>query len=169
MVVREDRVERPLPGGGTRAGIYAVVVKPHAAVVVPWDGTRLHLVGQHRYPLDRWSWEFPQGAHHDDAEQTPESVARDELREETGFLAGTLRRVGDLAFCPGMANQTFTAWLASDLTPGPTQPDPEEEGMIVPRAVTVPEFEALIADGEIVDAATIATWFLARSVLDEGG
>lgn len=164
MTVREDRIERPTPDGGARPGIYAVVEKPHAAAVVPWDGTRLHLVGQFRYPLGAWSWEFPQGAVHGD-EVTAEQVARAELREETGFDAGDLRRLADLAFAPGMADQTFTAWLATDLRPGTAEPEPEEQGMIVARAVTIEEFDAMIDDGEIVDAATIATWFFARRVL----
>jgi len=164
MTVREDQIERPSPDGTWRAGIYAVVEKPHAAAVVPWDGTCLHLVGQFRYPLGAWSWEFPQGAVHDD-DVSAEQVARDELREETGFEAGRLERLADLAFAPGMADQTFTAWLASELTPGPAQPEPEEAGMIVARTVTIEEFDALIDAGEIVDAATIATWFFARRVL----
>ncbi len=165
MSVREDEIERPSPDGW-RPGIYAVVEKPHAAAVVPWDGTHLHLVGQFRYPLGAWSWEFPQGAVHGD-DATAEQVARAELREETGFEAGTLRRLADLAFAPGMADQTFTAWLATDLTPGPAQPEPEEAGMIVARRVTIEALDALIDAGEIVDAATIATWFFARRVLVE--
>ena len=168
MTVREDRIERPTPDGGARPGIYAVVEKPHAAAVVPWDGTHLHLVGQFRYPLGDWSWEFPQGAVHGD-DVTAEQIARAELREETGFEAGRMHRLADLAFAPGMADQTFTAWLASDLTPGPAQPEPEEQGMIVARAVTVAEFDAMIDGGEIVDAATIATWFFARRLLVAGG
>lgn len=164
MTVREDRIERPTPDGGVRPGIYAVVEKPHAAAVVPWDGTHLHLVGQFRYPLGDWSWEFPQGAVHGD-EVTAEQVARAELREETGFEAGRLQRLADLAFAPGMADQTFTAWLATELTPGPAQPEPEEQGMIVARAVTIERFDAMIDGGEIVDAATIASWFFARRVL----
>lgn len=164
MAVREDQIERPSPDGTWRPGIYAVVEKPHAAAVVPWDGTHLHLVGQFRYPLGAWSWEFPQGAVHGD-DVTAEQVARAELREETGFEAGGLTRLADLAFAPGMADQTFTAWLATELTPGPAQPEPEEDGMIVARAVTIEQFDAMIDAGEIVDAATIATWFFARRTL----
>ncbi|WP_210495618.1 NUDIX hydrolase [Patulibacter sp. SYSU D01012] len=162
MVVREDVIERPHPDGTPRPGMYAVVMKPHAAVVVPFDGTHVHLVGQHRYPLDRWSWELPQGAHHDDGPDDPEATARGELREETGFEAGTLVRLADLAFAPGMSDQTFTAWLATDLRPGALQPDAEEEGMLRHRAVTPDALDAMVDDGEVVDAATVATWLLAR-------
>ncbi|WP_320670547.1 NUDIX hydrolase [Patulibacter defluvii] len=162
MVLREDAIERPAPDGSSRPGIYAVVVKPPAAVVVPWDGTHVHLVGQDRYPLGAWSWELPQGAvHGEGGDADPEAIARAELREETGFAAGRLERLGELAFAPGMANQRFTAFLARDLRPGPPQPEAEEEGLLVPRAVTPAELDAMIDCGEIVDAATIATWHLA--------
>ena len=166
MVLREDAIERPGPDG-PRPGIYAVVMKPWAAVVVPWDGERVHLVGQHRYPLGDWSWELPQGASHaagDGSSSTtedPAEVARQELLEETGFVAGELVRLADLAFAPGMADQRFTAFLARDLRPGPPQPEAEEEGLLVPRAVTPDELDAMIDDGEIVDAATVAAWLLA--------
>lgn len=166
MVLREDAIERPGPEG-PRPGIYAVVMKPRAAVVVPWDGERVHLVGQHRYPLDAWSWELPQGASHDAEDgagsttDDPAAVARQELREETGFEAGELVRLAELAFAPGMADQRFTAFLARDLRPGPPQPEAEEQGLLVPRAVTPAELDAMIDAGEVVDAATIATWLLA--------
>ncbi|WP_022927071.1 NUDIX domain-containing protein [Patulibacter americanus] len=163
MTVREDIIERPHPDGTPRPGLYAVIVKPHAAVVVPFDGDHVHLVGQHRYPIDRWSWEFPQGAHHDEgADEDPEAIARGELREETGFTAGSLRRLGDLAFAPGMSDQTFTAWLATDLQEGATAPDAEEEGMLRHRKVTPHELDELVGTGGMIDAATVATWHLAR-------
>ncbi|WP_026910772.1 NUDIX domain-containing protein [Patulibacter minatonensis] len=163
MVLREDVIERPHPDGVPRPGLYAVVMKPHSAVVVPFDGDVVHLVGQHRYPIDRWSWEFPQGAHHgEDDDQDHEAVARGELEEETGFVAGTMRRLGDLAFAPGMSDQLFTAWLATDLRAGEPTPDAEEEGMLRHRTVTPGELDAMVRGGEVVDAATVATWHLAR-------
>ncbi|CAB4930486.1 unannotated protein [freshwater metagenome] len=163
MVIREDVIERPHPDGTPRPGTYGVVMKPHAAVVVPFDGERVHLVGQHRYPIDSWSWEFPQGAHHEPgADEDHEAIARGELREETGFVAGGLRRLGELAFAPGMSDQRFTAWLATDLRPGPVAPDAEEEGMLRHRTVTPAELDALALGGGLVDSATVATWFLGR-------
>lgn len=169
MVVREDAIERPHPDGTPRPGLYAVVMKPHAAVVVPFDGDVVHLVGQHRYPIDRWSWELPQGAHHEDgADEDHEAVARGELEEETGFTAGAMRRLGDLAFAPGMSDQLFTAWLATDLRPGETRPDAEEEGMLRHRTVTPDELDAMVLGGELIDCATVATWSLARRWIAAG-
>jgi 8-oxo-dGTP pyrophosphatase MutT (NUDIX family) len=169
MVLREDVIERPHPDGVPRPGMYAVVMKPHAAVVVPFDGEVVHLIGQHRYPTDRWSWEFPQGAHHEPgADADHERIARGELAEETGFTAGSLRRLGELAFAPGMSDQFFTAWLATDLRPGATSPDAEEEGMLRHRTATIEEVDELVWGNGMTDAASVASWHLARRWLPGG-
>ena len=54
-------------------------------VVAVDDDGRLLLVGQHRYPLDEYSWEIPEGGA-DEGEPLVDG-ARRELREETGFDA----------------------------------------------------------------------------------
>lgn len=157
MRVREDAIERP----GGRPGVYAVIEKPQAALVVPFDGERLHLVGQWRYTVEREALEFPQGALHDVDGASGAEVARQELLEETGFAAGRLLPLGRFTFAVGMSNQWCDAFVALDLVPGDAQPEPEEEGLLHQRAVTVDEFEALIRSGEIWDGASIAAWGLA--------
>lgn len=156
MRVREDAIERP----GGRPGIYAVIEKPQAALVVPFDGERLHLVGQWRYTVGRDAWEFPQGAVHETPDAAGEAVARQELLEETGFVPGRLLPLGRFTFAVGMSNQWCDAFLGLDLVAGDAQPEPEEEGLLHPRSVTVDEFETMIRSGEIWDAASIAAWGL---------
>jgi 8-oxo-dGTP pyrophosphatase MutT (NUDIX family) len=78
--VREDAIERE----DGSPGVYAVVDKNEGSLVIPWDGERVHLVGQVKYPVGAFYWEFPQGAI-DDREAAPEDTARTELLEETGF------------------------------------------------------------------------------------
>lgn len=157
MRLREDEIERP----GGRPGIYAVIEKPQAGLVVPWDGERLHLVGQYRYTVERYSWEFPQGALHGTPGVSGEDVARQELVEETGLAAQRMLALGRFTFALGMSNQWCDAFLGCDLTAGEAEPDPEEEGMITVRAVTPSEFEAMVRGGEMFDAASIAAWGLA--------
>ncbi len=169
--LREDEIVRP--NGYT--GQYAVIEKPRAALVIPWDGTHLHLVRQWRYPIARWSVEFPQGtvagpvdglSPREDPD--PEEVARLELREELGITAGALVQLGSLAFAPGISNQFSDVWLATELEHGPTELEPEEQGLLTPLTVTPAAFDELLVGGEIVDAATMAAWtMLQRSgVLD---
>ena len=153
--VREDAIRR---ADGSE-GVHAVVEKRDAAVVVPWDGARLHLVGQVKHPIGRFCWEFPQGAIDQGEEPDPEETARAELAQETGLRAGTLRHLGRVAFAPGISAQYYDAWLATDLTAGEADPDAEEVGLET-RAVTVDEFRAMVGDGEIVDNSTLASWAL---------
>ena len=155
--VREDAIERE---DGSE-GIHAVVDKPHGALVVPWDGERVTLVGQVKYPVGRFCWEFPQGALDGDPSATPEDTARAELVEETGFRAGTLEHLGRLQYAPGMLSQEFDAWLATDLVAGEPQPEATEVGLQT-RAVTPAELDAMIDAGEIRDAATVAVLQLLR-------
>ena len=156
LTVREDAIRRP---DGSE-GIHAVVDKNHGAVIVPWDGDRFTLVGQVKYPIGQFRWEFPQGAI-DDADATPEETARAELQEETGLRAGSLERLGTLAYAPGVMSQHFDAFLATDLVAGEAAPEETEVGM-TSRAVTPAEFDAMIERGEIIDAATLGVLHLLR-------
>src|SRR5215472_943715 len=89
IAVREDRVLRP----DGQPGIYGVVhFKNRAVGVLPVDDEgRVWLVGQHRYPLDIYSWEIPEGGCPES--ETLEETAHRELREETGLIAGRLELV----------------------------------------------------------------------------
>ena len=130
-----------------REGIHAVVDKNDGALVVPWDGERVTLVGQVKYPVGGFCWEFPQGAIDDDARPTPEETARAELVEETGLRAGTLEHLGRLVLRardpqPGVRR----CGSRPTSSPGEAEPEATEVGLQT-RAVTPAEFDAMIARG----------------------
>ncbi len=55
--VREDAVIRP----DGQEGIYGVVSFKNIAVgILAVEDGDIYLVGQHRYPLDEYSWEIPE-------------------------------------------------------------------------------------------------------------
>lgn len=157
MRLREDRLE--LPDGSP--GLYAVVEKAPSAVVVPLDGDHVWLVEQWRHPLGMRCREFPQGAADAEPGLDAETVARNELAEETGLRAGSMRKLGRGFFAPGISSQPFDVWLATDLRPGERALEHTEQGLRAER-VAITAFEALIDAGEIVDAATLAAWHLAQ-------
>ena len=158
--VREDIIERP---GGER-GLYGVIDKDPASIIIPLDhtpkGDFLYLIEQFRYTVQATFKEFPQGGW-EDPDVVPEDLARGELREETGLRAGRMTLLGDLWIAYGVMRQKHFVYLAEDLTPGPTDRDPEEHDLRVHR-VPVRDFEDMLLDGRVKDNCSAAAWGLYR-------
>jgi ADP-ribose pyrophosphatase len=154
--LRED--ELVWPDGSP--GIYAVVEKAPAAVIAAVEDDHVWLVEQFRHAIGGRFWELPQGALDGTDERDGEAIARTELKEETGLDAQTMRRLGRLFYAYGLLNQPFEAWLATGLTRGAQALERSEHGLVA-RPVPIAEVATMVADGAIVDAATIATLSLA--------
>jgi len=157
MTVREDQIRRP----DGSDGIYGVIDKPAFSIIAPYERGGLWLVEQYRYTLGARYWEFPQGTFPERREGAPEDVARAELAEECGLAAASMMYLGRLFNAPGMSSQACHAFAATDLSPTHADHDAEETDL---RAAWFPrpEVEAMILDGRIVDASTIAAYTLAR-------
>jgi len=153
--VRQDAIRRA--DGST--GTYDVVDGPDIAVVVPAEGDRLHLVDQYRYPVGGRRWEFPAGTLDEGADGDAVALAARELREETGLTAGRLTPLGTIDIAPGTLSQRCAVFLATDLTPGPPEREPEEQDM-VSDSFTRAEVERMIGDGTIRDAKSVAAYTL---------
>src|SRR4051812_44410028 len=112
--VREDRVIRP----DGSPGIYGVVHFRNRAVgVLPVeDDGSVWLVGQHRYPLEGYSWEIPEGGTTEG--ETPEACARRELREETGLSAGQLELISDAHLSNSVSDELAHVYRATGLIRG---------------------------------------------------
>jgi 8-oxo-dGDP phosphatase len=155
LTLREDQVER---ADGSR-GVYSVVDSHDFAVVLPFDDDGFHLVEQYRYPVGARSWEFPSGSFPAGVTGTPEQLAAAELREETGFTAGELVRLGYLNPSNSMTGQRCHVFLATDLTPGAPDREATEQDMRqqwFPRA----EVERMLAEGVITDGPSLAAYLL---------
>jgi ADP-ribose pyrophosphatase len=157
MRVREDRILRR----DGSMGIFGVVEKPDYAVILAVDRDSLHLVEQYRYPVAGRYWEAPQGSWEQDPDVDSAALARAELHEETGLTAESMVRIGHLFQAYGYSNQGFTVFLARGLTHGPARPELEEQDLIS-RAFSFAEVKAMIADGQMKDATTLAALHLAE-------
>jgi 8-oxo-dGTP pyrophosphatase MutT (NUDIX family) len=145
IVVHHDDVLRP---DGT-PGIYGVVhfrSRAVAAVVLD-EQDRLLLVGQYRYTLDRYSWEIPEGG--SPLAEAPLDGIKRELAEETGYEAASWRELLRFTVSNSVTDETGIAFVATDLTPGPSEPDATEALQI--RWVDFDEATAMIAAGQISD------------------
>lgn len=140
------------PGGAP--GTYSVIrVRRLAVGVLPIeaDGS-VHLVGQWRFPLGRYSWEMPEGGA--EPGEPAMECARRELGEETGVKAGRLEPILELDLSNSLTDERAMIFLATDLTPGEASPEPTE--VLKRRRAPFREVLAAVADGYIRDAMSVA-------------
>ena len=154
MRLREDEIMR---SNGVK-GIYGVVEKDDAAIIIPIDDGRIWLVEQFRYTIQERAMELPQGGWEEEIDN-PEELARGELREELGLDAAKMTSLGTLWIAYGFCRQKHHVFLATGLTQVSKQPDPEEHDLAV-QTVSIDEFEQMMLDGTIRDNCTLAAWGL---------
>ena len=126
-----------------------VVLHRGAVALLPMvDCDHVCLLRNYRYSVGRMLLELPAGTI--DPGETPDSTAPRELAEETGYRAGKLTRIADWLVSPGILTERMFLYLCEDLTPGPTdhQPDERIEPTVVPWADAV----AMAVDGRLEDA-----------------
>jgi len=152
MRLREDEILR----SNGQKGIYGVVDKDPAAIVLPIQDGKVWLVEQYRYTIQERALELPQGGWEMEIE-SPEELARGELREETGLNASEMTQLGTLWVAYGFTRQKQHVFLASGLTQADKDPDPEEHDLVV-HSIAIEEFEQMMLDGTIRDSCTLAAW-----------
>lgn len=162
--IRLTKHEATAPTGA--AADYAVLrPKSVATGVLPihTDGT-VTLVGQARFALMNYSWEMPEGGA--PFGEDPFEGVRRELAEEAGLAARSWLEVLRMELSNSVTDERAICWLAWDLEPVPTNPDPTE----VLAVVRVP-FLSLIEEigrGAVRDSLTVATAFRAYHMAKEG-
>jgi 8-oxo-dGTP pyrophosphatase MutT (NUDIX family) len=149
ITIWHDEVDRP----DGSPGIYGVVHFANLAVgaVVLDDEDRVLLVGQHRYTLDAYSWELPEGGV--PASEDPIDGARRELREETGVEADGWREILRFHLSNSISDEAGVIFAARATAHGMASPEPSED--LAVRWVEFADALAMAADGRITDAMTI--------------
>lgn len=152
------------PGG--REGEYSVIrIRRLAVGVLPIepDGS-VHLVGQWRFPLGRYSWEMPEGG--GEPGEDAEDCARRELAEETGFSAGALSPILEMDLSNSLTDERAVIFLATDLKPGKAQPEDVE--ILRRRSAPFTEVLQRVCDGRIRDSLTVAAVLRAHHMAVSG-
>lgn len=146
------------PSGGK--GIYGTVhFKNLAIAILPIDDEgNTWLVGQYRYPLNKYSWELPEGG--GSLEIDPLISAKRELLEETGITAGTWEPILQMHLSNSSTDEKSISYLATELVFGKAEPEETEQLEI--KKVPLLKAVQMCHDGEITDALSVATLYRAH-------
>lgn len=147
VTLRVDTVE--LPNGKT--ALREVVEHRPAVAIVAVEGDKVLLVRQFRKAVEGEMLEVPAGVM--DKDEEPESCARRELEEETGYVAQRVERLGGFYPCPGYSGEYIHLYLATGLRA--TKQNADDDEFIEPRWVSLSQIPGLIASGEICDGKSI--------------
>lgn len=158
--LRQDGIRTP---DGSELS-YTVVEHPGAVWVVPVtpDG-RVILEWQYRYTVQDWCWEVPAGGLLPGF--SPEEMARRELHEEIGGVAGGLQYVGWFYTMNGIGTEVAHIFLATGVKLGEAHREPTEIMEI--RQVPVAEALRMARSGEITDGPSALALLLCESRLSQ--
>lgn len=112
-------------------GQYGVVrFKSRGVGVLPIDSDGMvRMVGQHRFPLDTYSWEVPEGGCPTGEDLL--ATAKRELGEETGLSANHwLPLFSGVALSNSVCDERGWGFIAWELSEGESHPEPSEDLMI---------------------------------------
>jgi ADP-ribose pyrophosphatase len=137
---------------GKVTGREVVVNKGAVAIVALTDDNQVRLVRQWRAGAEKFVTEIPAGGL--ELNENPDEAARRELAEETGDQARQWQKLPGYFASPGILTEYLHLYLATGLTPGPSQLDQDEQLEIM--SVSYTEALEMVKKGEIEDAKTIA-------------
>lgn len=106
-------------------GDYIVMDAPDWVIVIPDAGEHFLMVKQWRHGENALSIEFPGGVI--EPNEKPEVAAARELKEETGFVAGKLVKLGAMNPNPALMSNHVHIFAAFDLQPTGKQHLDEDE------------------------------------------
>lgn len=135
---------------------------PSVMVVAVTAQRKLVLIRQFRYPSREYAYELPGGGSHG---YTVREAARRELREETGYRARSLRKLGDFVVFCGLSDEICHVYLARELKPGKQKLEDTEH--LTLREVTYAQLQRMIREGEFRDGMGLAALQIAAPALRE--
>jgi ADP-ribose pyrophosphatase len=118
------------------------------------------LVRQYRPAVDKEVLEIPAGLLF--GSEKPEECAWRELKEETGYQAGKLKKLVSFYTSPGFSDEVLHLFLAEELKQGKPNFDDDEYLEVLQKPLE--EVFSLILAGEIVDAKTIIAILLVNAI-----
>ena len=149
MTVFEDDVVRP----DGKDGIYGYIeVKTAVGCVALTEEQEIYLVGQYRYPINRYSWEIIEGGV--EAGEDNLAAIKRELMEEAGLTAKNWRQLGGEIYISNcISSEVGYLYVATDVSEGQSSPEGTEQLQV--RKLPLQRALAMIDSGEITDSLSI--------------
>lgn len=143
--------EVSLPNGKTSTR--EIVEHPGAVAVIAFtDDEKMIMVKQYRKALNRTLIEIPAGKL--EKGEDPETTAKRELEEETGYTCETLKHLVSFYTSPGFADEILHIYLAEGLRKE-NKLEPDVDEFVELLELTYEEVKNGIENKEIMDAKTI--------------
>jgi ADP-ribose pyrophosphatase len=145
FAIRRDWLKTP-DGRETK---FDIIEHGGSVVIVPLDADgNLLFVRQYRHAAGTDLLELPAGTL--DEGEAPETCAAREIREETGFAAGKLEKIGEFYLAPGYSTEFMFVYIARDLTHNPLEADADE--FLSVEKIPVKQALEMAERGEVPDA-----------------
>lgn len=158
--VRRDKVT------AVKGEAYREIIEHNGAVamVAITDEGKIVMVKQFRYACGKVILEIPAGKI-DRNESSPALAAVRELKEETGYTAENVKFLGKINTSVGYSQEVIYIYAMTGLTAGEQRLDEDEALDVIEYSFD--EIYDMAAEGNIIDAKTIAALMMAKGQLDE--
>lgn len=158
FAIRRDWMKAP-DGRETK---FDIIEHSGSVVIAPLDADgNLLFVRQYRHATGQDLLELPAGTLEE--EEDPAVCAAREIREETGYAAGKLERLGQFYLAPGYSTEFMVVYLATELAHDPLEADADE--FISVERVPVAKALEMARRGGMPDAKSLAALFLCQDRL----
>ncbi len=147
-------------------GIYGLVhFKNTAVAVVPIDSDgNTWLVGQHRYTINSYTWEVPEGG--GPLGEDPLTTAQRELKEETGITASRWTPLFEMHTSNSVTDELAVGYVAQELTMGTAEPDDTE--ILQLKKVPLRTAVDMAMHGQITDSLAMVSLLKVQLLMDRG-
>jgi 8-oxo-dGTP pyrophosphatase MutT (NUDIX family) len=147
-------------------GIYGMVHFKNTAVgVVPIDSEgNTWLVGQHRYTINAYTWEIPEGG--SASGENTLTTAKRELKEETGISASSWTQLFEMHTSNSVTDEYAIGYVAQGLSFGSAEPDDTE--ILQLKKMPLSDAVDMAMQGLITDSLAMVSLLKVQLLIDRG-